>query len=290
MIFADSYFAIGKQHANEGKPCQDYATTQVSADRAIAVVSDGCSTGGKTDIGARIVASIACKEILSEREINKNSIQDLFFYSKDLLDLKTEDLYATLGVLNLSINQVSASLFGDGVVAYKNERGDITATKYEWNKGIPFYPVYNRSNFVSQVCNGDEESLCCLLETWVYQKKNNSWIEIEKYQAKAKIGIDGFKTFYRGYCSLDKYIIGGTEEIPYKETFIAIFSDGITQIKDVDWKDAVFEFMNYKSTSGEFVKRRMMKALKTMTPMDDISCSALRITPDADNEADTANA
>jgi hypothetical protein len=282
MIFADSYFAIGKQHANEGKPCQDYATTQVSEDGAIAIISDGCSTGGKTDIGARIIACTALQATSLYGGVKKNILKNIFGIDCVLyLGLKTEDLYATLGILSFDEDLLSSSLYGDGVIAYKDEFEDIYATRYEWIKGAPYYLAYEDQDFVNQICDGEVNSLACYKQECYYNAENKSWGTISEEELPAGLGIAGFPAQYRTCCG---------SSYDANETFLAMFSDGITQIKDVDWKDAVFEFMNYKSTSGEFVKRRMRKALKTMTPMDDISCAALRITPDANNEADTANA
>lgn len=269
MIFADSYFCIGKQHANEGKPCQDYAVTEVNGDSAIVVISDGCSTGGKTDIGARVISHTALRAIHIYGDIKKTAIKQVL--RPDCcwtLGLKDEDLYATLGVLLYDQKTLQSKLYGDGVVAYKNENGDIYATRYEWIKGVPYYLVYKDEVFVEQVCESSANLISCHKEDWIYVARNQAWEMPSKEALPASDGIDGFS---------DEYFNRGNSET------LAIFSDGITQIKDIDWKDAVFEFMNYKSTSGEFVKRRMMKALKTMTPMDDIACAAIRITPDADN-------
>lgn len=276
MIFADSYFCIGKQHANEGKPCQDYAVTQVTEDSAIAVISDGCSTGGKTDIGARIVSFAAIRSVNVSGIISKSHIKSLLHPDVYFpFVLGKESLYATLGVLIFDEAGLTSQLYGDGVVAYKNEDGDIYATRYEWIKGAPYYLAYNDENFIDQVCDGNPDLVSCVKDDWTYVAANKAWEMPFIEKVSAKQGMEGFS---------DKYFCRE------KSGFLAIFSDGITQIKDVDWKDAVFEFMNYKSTSGEFVKRRMMKALKTMTPMDDIACAALRITPDANNEANTINA
>jgi hypothetical protein len=282
MIFADSYFCIGKQHSNEGKPCQDYAVTQVDSDGAIAIISDGCSTGGKTDIGARIIACTALQAKSLNVGVKKNILKNIFGIDCVLyLGLKTEDFYATLGILNFDEGFLSSSLYGDGVIAYKNESEDICAIRYEWKKGAPYYLAYSDQDFLNQICEGRINSFSCHKEEWFYDSNSKSWEINREKEVEAGYGIAGFPAQYRPWCS---------SSYGRKETFLAIFSDGITQIKDVDWKDAVFEFMNYKTTSGEFVKRRMMKALKTMTPMDDISCAALRITPDADNEADTVDA
>lgn len=59
-------FHIGAQHLSLGKPCQDYAVSgSINDTTAYAIVSDGCSSGGETDIGARIVA-LATKRALEE--------------------------------------------------------------------------------------------------------------------------------------------------------------------------------------------------------------------------------
>jgi Protein phosphatase 2C len=282
MIFADSYFTIGKQHANEGKPCQDYAVTQVSEDGAIAVVSDGCSTGGKTDFGARIVAHAMLRSSLTRVEEQETLMEWILQQGAAAApQIKLNDLFATAFLIKHYDRKIFFRGLGDGVVAVKLEDGTIKAVKFEWDKGIPFYPVYRQYQFIEQVGDGDKYAIGATSETCLYSPETKTWEIEEKDNLTISYGMQGFLECWESDCKAPEQ---------NSSIFAAVFSDGITQIKDVDWKDAVFEFMNYKSTSGEFVKRRMMKALKTMTPMDDISCAALRITPDADNEADTANA
>lgn len=279
MIFADSYFCIGKQHANEGKPCQDYATTQVGEDGAIAIISDGCSTGGKTDLGSRFISCASLLSIQEYKEAKPYDIRQRILGLSRLAGANDNDLLATLGIVCHKNGITRSYLFGDGVIAKKNNFGDLIAIKYEWKSGMPYYLAYNLEDFISQACNGSWQSPSCTKEVWHFDYLDNEWIKKVDIELSALTGVNGFESLHDD--------IGGS--LQENDSFIAVFSDGITQIKDVDWKDVVFEFMNYKSTSGEFVKRRMMKALKTMTPMDDIACSVLRITSNADNETDTVN-
>jgi Protein phosphatase 2C len=286
MIYhMDSYFAIGKQHANEGKPCQDYAIVRVEGDTAIAVVSDGCSAGGLTDVGARIVAH-------SILRVTKHKQWELLLCGENLnlpnwtipsrlwldssaqgLSLVAEDLYATSLLIRADAESLKAHVLGDGVVAYKNSNGIICVHKYEWDKGVPYYPIYYPQDFVNQVCEGDWDAPAATRESWFFM--HDEWVFLERVKMTAKEGIIGFSTSWKESLQLQS-----------SQEFLAVFSDGVTQIKDVDWKDAVFQFLDFKNTTGQFVKRRMMKALKTMTPLDDISCAVLRISPDADNEDD----
>ncbi len=52
----DHHFIIGHGHLADGKPCQDYTLSGLVGGGAYAVVSDGCSSAGQTDIGSRIIA------------------------------------------------------------------------------------------------------------------------------------------------------------------------------------------------------------------------------------------
>lgn len=284
----DSYFAIGKQHANEGKPCQDYAIARVEGDTAIAVVSDGCSTGGLTDVGARIVAHSVLKMAKDELgfdflcrknyELNWATPSHQWIYDSAELLFKNEDLYATSLLIRADAEFLKAHVLGDGVVAYKNSNGIICVHKYEWDKGAPYYPIYYPQDFVNQVCEGDWDAYAATRESWFFIQSLDEWVFHEQVKMTAREGIIGFTTSWK-------------ESLQFQSSqeFLAIFSDGVTQIKDVDWKDAVFQFLDFKNTTGQFVKRRMMKALKTMTPLDDISCAVLRISADADNEDDTVD-
>ena len=54
-FYVDDYFHIGQMHLGSGKPCQDYSFSGIIDEGAFAIVSDGCSTGRHTDVGARII-------------------------------------------------------------------------------------------------------------------------------------------------------------------------------------------------------------------------------------------
>lgn len=73
--------------------------------------------------------------------------------------------------------------------------------------------------------------------------------------------------------------------------FIAVFSDGVTQIEGIDWKEAVKIFMAFKNTTGEFLKRRVIRGIKGFQkdgkgPFDDVSCAVVHVikTEEGDND------
>ena len=63
---------------------------------------------------------------------------------------------------------------------------------------------------------------------------------------------------------------------------ISVFTDGVTQVDGVDWKDTVIQLLDFKTTEGAFVKRRMNRLLKDYRkrgdePSDDIACAVVLI-------------
>jgi len=64
--------------------------------------------------------------------------------------------------------------------------------------------------------------------------------------------------------------------------YVAVFSDGVTQIEGQDWKDAVVQLLAFKGVAGEFAKRRMIRHIKDSQkagkgPMDDIGYAVIRV-------------
>ena len=57
---------------------------------------------------------------------------------------------------------------------------------------------------------------------------------------------------------------------------VSAVSNGVTQVDGMDWRDVVAELLSFKSTEGDFVKRRMNRFLKDCQkhgkgPIDDIA-------------------
>lgn len=279
----DSFFAIGQKHIVAGKPCQDYAMSgeQDEGRIAFAVVSDGCSTGRNTDVGARllVLSTIqAIREYWSDTKmimpwmtgwISKHRAHAI----KNIdLGLAIEDLLATsiYAFLNDDGGFVRGlvSVQGDGVVAIKYRDGSMSMMRFDWPNNMPFYPAYEGwrlDNFV-QAHGGNLCAKAVTEEKW-HMDKDGNFSNREDILHSMKDGIDGIKK---------SFLI--TNEIEY----IAIFSDGVTQIDNVEWKEAVRSFMSFKSTAGEFAKRRMIAGVRDSMkvgkgPFDDISYAVIHL-------------
>lgn len=279
----DSFFAIGQKHVVAGKPCQDYAMSdeQDEGRIAFAVVSDGCSSGRNTDIGARLIVLAtmqAIREYWSENMMIMPwmtewiSKQRAHIIEKIDLGLSIDDLLATsiYAFLNYDGGFVRGLVCvqGDGVVAVKYRDGSVSMMRFDWPNETPFYPAYKGSRLNNFIQNhgGDLCAKVVTEEKWLMDRDGN-FSNREDIFHSMKDGIDGIKK---------SFVI--TDEIEY----VAIFSDGVTRVTSVDWKDATRSFMSFKNNAGEFAKRRMIAGIKDSMkigkgPFDDISYAVIHL-------------
>jgi hypothetical protein len=282
-LHTDHYFHIGNTHLYSGKPCQDYAISDVNGDIAYGAVSDGCSTGRHTDVGSRILALSTATAIIDHWKISSNIFDDAVAKEVNLrqnlvlagirqtLGLIVDDMLATCAYAYITPLGGVAHIHGDGVIALKYRDGHIVMTRYDWEDNTPFYPAYNEAE-LDQFIKAHGSDLAA------HRLKSETWTLDTEGEF-----IDHVKAEY----SLSEGIRGVTIEIPveslFKEIeFIGVCSDGVTQVDQLDWKDAVAKFMAFKNTTGEFAKRRMIRVIKDVQkigkgPLDDISYSVIRV-------------
>lgn len=279
-LTTDHIFHIGGQHLRNGKPCEDYALSGALDGAAYAIVSDGCSSGDKTDIGSRIVALAARQAITrvwsKDRSLEVEADIGIFqgqqiLEAQSLLGLSLEDMLAT-SVYALAVPGIGAltSLQGDGVVATAALDGAMTMYRYDWSGNAPFYPAYRHENRTAFIAHhgGDVNALAVSWSAWHGD------------------GGDSFCESASGTMSLLDGISGITLRITAEELanlrFIAVFTDGVTQISDMPWQRAVCELLSFKSTEGSFAKRRMNRFLRDIRtqgnePLDDISYAVIQL-------------
>lgn len=142
--------------------------------------------------------------------------------------------------------------------------------RYEWADNTPFYPSYGDGDLNKFVeAHGGNLDAERLSSTVVFQNKNGIYTQVDSKKYSLHQGLDGVI-----FNILDKDL----EEVE----FITVFSDGVTQIDHVEWKEAVSAFLSFKNTAGDFAKRRMIRGIKDMQqrgkgPIDDISYAVVRI-------------
>jgi len=296
LIFAtDCYFHIGQAHLNGGKPCQDYACASVYQGAVYAIVSDGCTTGGETDVGARVLTlstAVAIREhwAVSRTALGHTVPQEIGMRqkiamagSREILGLDQQDMLATCVYQYITPDGGFIHLQGDGVLARKERNGRITMCRYEWmpdSEGHvrPLYPAYAADGYASfiQAHGGDINEKRLTKECWEYSP-DGELLQLPSEEFTLGEGIRGITTSILA------------EDMETTDC-TAVFSDGVTQIESLDWKDAVVGLLAFKTTEGEFAKRRMIRVIRdaqkdSKGPLDDIAYAVVRvIASDGDDE------
>lgn len=275
MWRADAHFRTGSSHDAEGSPCQDYALAD-NGPLPFAVVSDGCSTSGRTDIGARLwcLAAERVHCFAADAEDYLNFMVPKVSGFRDVLGLVRADLDATVGVIfALRDKTVRTILFGDGIIVAKlNSRLEIVVV--EWAGNMPGYPSYamtfaDRTQFLCQSESlADDGDACCSIA------RKTAWADGETDTGTALLSArDGLR--------------GIEIDWPADTEIAAIITDGIGQISGIDLHTAVADLMSFGAArEGAFAKRRLNAAIKRWAkdghrPVDDISIAALVRVPDA---------
>lgn len=289
-LYTDHYFHIGGMHLTNGKPCQDYAISRIYDGIAMAIVSDGCSTGGHTDVGSRIMALSTAAAICEHWITNRTALKDAVPQEVNLrqnivltgtcqtLGLAPQDMLATSVYAYISSLGGFMHIQGDGVIALKRKNGKTEMHRFEWKKNLPFYPAYKEIGLPDFIkAHGDDLSALQLSQESVTREADGEF----------SLSSTSYHTLGSGIRGVT---INISEETLAELEFIAIFSDGVAQIDGIDWKDAVSIFMAFKNTTGEFAKRRMIRGIKDVQkigkgPIDDISYAVIRVEKTEDKEA-----
>lgn len=273
-VSADHNFHIGTQHLKVGKPCQDYAISGTTERDAFAIVSDGCSSGGHTDIGARLSVLATKNAIAAHKEVHRVvdpvsvstvCVINLVSY-QELLNLSIRDLLATnVWAVLEDRTDLTVHVTGDGVFAICID-GAVTAYRYEWHNNTPFYMAYERDPELSAGFKAHHGEVLSPLTCEVWDIAGEHTL-LDSISLGAEEGMRGVTSRF-------------TFPSSASECFVALFSDGVEQVGDRPWQDVVKSLLSFKSTSGAFVTRRMNRYLREEAalgnhPVDDIACAVI---------------
>jgi hypothetical protein len=277
-VHADSHFTIGRNHLNNGKPCQDYATAaDLPGGGAYAIVSDGCSTGGETDVGSRILTLSTAQAIRehwsTSRTTHTPGTTDHIAVRQrvvsaaacSVLGCQPSDMYATCIYIYASRDGGFAHIQGDGVVAWKYTDGRVGMVRYDWANNMPFYPAYADDNYRQfiDVSGGDINTLRVTSQTWEQSAPEADLVHVDS----------------RSY-SLGQGIRGLTIPLPPGVRFFGVFTDGVTLVQEWDWKAVVTELLDFPTTKGAFAKRQLIWFVRDTQgigkgPFDDLAYAVI---------------
>lgn len=247
-IHTDSLFIQGTTH----KVCQDYAVHE----KDFIIVSDGCSSSPKTDIGSRILCQsakdvITLNNALGYREFGSAVISKANVISQ-LMRVPIESLDATLLIAFKNANYIHVYAYGDGniIVEYKDGRRRLIDINFK--SGAPYYLSY-----------------------WLDNKRKQRYTQ----EFFDKVTIEGASTYFP------------TDELAWCFDIndirsVTLCSDGYDSFLNPD-NTKYFPDLNdviaFKNTNGEFLNRQiyngLFKKLNRMdiAPYDDFGIAAIVI-------------
>jgi len=282
-LYTDHAFHIGKPHLTGGTPCQDYAISGIHGDGAYAIVSDGCSRGRETDIGARLVAH-AMKMELCEKGLRGgelSAVRARLPAPENALGIGQEDLLATVAGAYVANDHGVVWLYGDGVVAFKFRNGTLSLVRYLWNKNAPFYVAYRGEALTAFNAFHSEDPEGAVLQL------NKHWYAdgVVSEKAIAHSLADGKAGFKQTISRWTSWMNGGLE-------YVAVFTDGVMQVDGMAWEDVAKELLAFKTVEGLFAKRRLMAFIRNVEKnsrgcLDDIAYAVIRIGKEEEDGKDS---
>lgn len=212
---------------NDHKICEDYSISGYLP-FPFFIISDGCSSAPNTDVGSRILVSMANKNIKLLLTDYNLFIERTISQSKtiaSLMGIEKESLLATLFIVVKLDYKVIVLSIGDGDIIYKTDI--INHLNFEYEKNIPFYPIYIKK---------------------IFENKNNLII--------TKNGNKEIKHFsHINYIELP---LENLEWIICSTDGIKSFTNGIDLLEDYD---NLIDFKNFK---GDFIERKMKRFIKNL--------------------------
>lgn len=264
MINIDTFLKIGDSH----RVCEDYIVSGNSPVPFL-ILSDGCSSSNNTEMGARILCHLA-KQYLRYRvdylhDLDYDKMGRWIIHNAELtarqLGLKLSCLDATLIVSYEIDGVVSVFMYGDGVVVAKNEKGDIQCDWVEFTNNAPYYLTYLIDEFRDEIYHANKNS-----------KGMHQSIDWESDTIITEVAYDS-------------RIVLQYSTNAHPTIFIC--SDGIQSFIKKDpserdvlpMQDVLPDMMAFKNVKGEFLKRRLKRALKSLendgiVHYDDLSIGA----------------
>lgn len=259
MINVDSHYVIGHSHLNN----EDFAISGVEPVPYM-ILADGCSSSDYSDIGARMLVMSAKAYLLNQLtagQVPEAGELGLHVALKAVAAVKAvgtsvSSIDATLIASFVNKKQVYVYMYGDGAVFYRDREGEFDLINVEYSHNAPYYLSYRldkRRDSHYKSISGKEEKIVT----------RNSVREMESIYEPTVITI------------------------PVEALFsLVIVSDGVssfintTNAQVIDTESIVKILGSFRNTNGDFVKRRIKRALKVMSKQgvyngDDLSMAAM---------------
>lgn len=266
MINTDIFLRQGSTH----KICEDYVLTK---DGQI-VLTDGCSAAVHADFGARLLAAATLG--YSRKRFSEDR-WDRIITNADVcrksIGLPSQSLCATILTAEIVDSEIVVDIVGDGVVVGRQkENGIFKVFNFSYPSGAPYYLKYNLSKEDQQQWI-QEFGFRHIITSFQWHP---DWTE-PKIEMQSE--------------SLDEIVVNTLKFSTDIYDLVVLFSDGVQTFsalteKGVARKISMFDvfkqILSFKSTRGEFVHKRCVKAFRQFAKdgwihTDDFSIVAISV-------------
>ncbi len=263
----DWYFTIARQHI----VCEDYALAGWDPVPYV-MVCDGCSSSENTDVGARLLAWSAKKALQECWRDTESSLPayDEFGYtvvknaraSVDLLNINSSCLDATLLLAFYVRECCYVYVYGDGYIISVDLSGKLAYRKVSFEKNMPYYLTYR-----------------------INEGRRMAYVSVNKGETEVKTLFEYVgEQEHASRMNYDAPLILTFPEDEYQ--LVTLVSDGGSSLisvednKKIPVREVLEQLVAYKTTKGEFVKRRAKRMLKNydkrgISLTDDLSIATM---------------
>ena len=254
QIEIDSFYSKGAGH----QVCQDYIITGTEPFPYI-ILADGCSSSPHTDIGARIICHKIKRFYEHQLPINIKTVMHSCDEVRRFLNLPQECLDCTIIMCTLTSNTINIYIYGDGSYFIEFNNGHYKYGNISFSNNAPFYPNYlineqRKKNYPDNK----------LITTHIINYGGQEGNEISTFTGeRASVSITPYYDF----------------DTATRIKSIMISSDGLSSF-GLSFDKVYQYFSSFKTTKGEFIKRRAKRALKELADVgyhnyDDISIGGM---------------
>lgn len=286
----DTFLTTGTTH----DVCQDFIVSQMEPYPAI-VLCDGCSSSPGSELGAQLISRTFLTNLNRHPDLFKdniryflNSVYSSVDIHRGILGASEDILYCTLLYIVNMNNRIYANVVGDGcvfVVEKMHYGTHVTVHKYDFSNSMPCYFCYEYlklKDIYLQYCENDYRSSALIQFLLDKEEEDRSPFITKDEITERDWNHILFPPLYANH---------GIENV----VAFGIASDGLSSFmekskrKTIDTKDVLKNMLLFKSTNGEFLKRRAKRMVQDYSkeniyPLDDFSCGVMLFDKSEENE------
>lgn len=288
-MHSDAAVIPGTRHARVGEPAQDFAIHRDASGVSWGIASDGCSSAGRTDLGARLW-SLALDDVLNTLSTHQGpnltwmeATEDQAFCVDILREILpalprgavADDLQATIVMAVGTSERAVGIIAGDGALLALYADGEIELVEHRFTGNLPAYPAYLGSPEATARFIDQSKRIQQVLEV----RRTLYAVSGEILLAEVtKIDIDETLAF-----ACQQYDFSASlRPLAREDALVALFAvtDGLATRPRTKLSATLTDLCTFHNLAGSFLRRRVgwlsgQWAAQRTLPQDDLSVAGV---------------